>query len=260
MTKWLKIGAALLLLAWAPFIYAELTSSPAEKKERELPSVELNPDDRAAVPVEPSVEATPEKSAAAALAAEDEPEPEPVEEAVDPEAEAAAEAEGDTEYPPVADEALAAEPLPSEEPGTPDPGDPVPSGEQGDPDEEAEEEPVPPPVATGPTRQLEQAFDTEPRDALWAKDAELRIASAFSEAEAPEDMLERTSCRRAVCKIEVRWSRAHAAQYVGAQQSLNEQFGSESAVEPIGAIDDEGHQTVHLYVLRKGYTAADLSQ
>ena len=33
-----------------------------------------------------------------------------------------------------------------------------------------------------------------------------------------------------------------------------------ASVEPEGTVDESGQQSVHLYVLRKGYTAADLAK
>ena len=125
-------------------------------------------------------------------------------------------------------------------------------------EEETQEEEVPPPVASGPTAQLKQAFDTEPRDALWAKDTERRVAGLFASAEAPDGLLERVSCRRAVCRVDVRWTRESATHYVGVYEAMRDQLGSEVAVEPVGEADENGHQEVHLYVLRKGYTAQDL--
>jgi TldD protein len=124
-----------------------------------------------------------------------------------------------------------------------------------------EEEPAPPPVASGATAVLKQAYETQPRDALWAKDTEAKIAALFHQDDVPADMLERASCRRAVCRVDVRWKREHAAQYVSVFQAVREQFGSELAVEPVGQLDEAaGQQQVHLYLARKGYTASDLSQ
>lgn len=246
MTKWLKIGAALLLLAWAPFVYQELTSEPAEKKGRALPSVETDDDGAhpgagggvAAAPVEPPSQPAAEP--------ESEPEPEP-----------AAEQPAPAPEQPAAAPEQPADPRLGNPPAEPDP-EPEPLAEG---DEEAEEEAVPPPVAAGPTAVMKQAYDTQPRDALWAKDTEARIAHLFTQDDMPQGMLERSSCRRAVCRIDVRWKRDTAAQYVSVFQSLREQFAGEVAVEPVGQLDEAaGQQQVHLYVLRKGYTASDLSK
>src|SRR5262249_42846639 len=151
-------------LAWAPFIYQELTSEPAEKKERELPSAEAG-DDEARPGDHPSPAAgspSAEVEAPAPPAAQPEPAPEPAAAPDQPPAEPKA-AEVRLPKP-------AAEPEPEPEP------EPAAEG-----DEEPEEEPVPPPVASGPTAVLKQAYETQPRDALWAKDTEARIALLFNQ-------------------------------------------------------------------------------
>jgi hypothetical protein len=239
--KWLAIGGGLLLVAWAPFIYAELTSEPAEKKTRDLPDA-TEEDPTVAVEGKPAAGAAADKTAVAAAVDPKE------EEAEEPDEPAAAAAQQPDEP--------AAQPAEQPEPAVaPAEQDEVPAD-----DEEAHEEDAPPPVASGPTAQLKQAYETEPRDALWATDTERRIAAVFSGEDVPDGMLQRATCRRAVCSLEVRWTRDHATQYVGAFQALHEQFGSEIGVEPVGAPDDEDQQLVHLYLLRKGYTAADLAK
>lgn len=254
MRKWLKIGAAVMLLAWLPFVYAELTSSPAEKKARELPSDELE-DTETAVGAAHAPGAGEHEHAEQAPAEEPapaEPAPVPAEEGKDQPAEAAHEGEDE----------VAAAPTPSPVPAAPPdeavPAEPDPADEG---DEEAEEEAAPPPVASGPTAVFKHAYETEPRDALWAADTEARIAAVFRGEDVPAGMLEKASCRRAVCKLDIRWTRDHAAQYVSVYQTMREQFGNELAVEPVGELDEEaGQQLVHLYVPRKGYTASDLSR
>ena len=240
MKKWLAIGGGLLLVVWAPFIYAELTSEPAEKKTRELPDA-TEEEPTVAMEGKPVAGAAADKTAVAA--------------AVDPKEEVDEPAEPAAAAPEQPDE-VAAQPAEQPEPVAA----PAEQDELGDEDEEAHEEDAPPPVASGPTAQLKQAYETEPRDALWATDTERRIAAVFTGEDLPEGMLQRASCRRAVCSLEVRWTRDHATQYVGAFQTLHEQFGSEIGVEPVGTPDDEGQQVVQLYLLRKGYTAADLAK
>jgi hypothetical protein len=85
MSKWLALGAVALLLAWGPFLSAELTSEPAEKKARDLPSevadsdepVEFFEDEPEQEPEElpaPEAEAVDEGQLAAAQAELHEPE------------------------------------------------------------------------------------------------------------------------------------------------------------------------------------------
>jgi hypothetical protein len=203
----------------------------------------------------PAAEADP---AAVVVAAEDKPM------AAAPPSEPAPEAVGEPEPEPAA-----AEPVAEQKPAVPAPG---PAADKHDPnappeaadtpvdEEEAQDEEAPPPVASGPTTVLKHAFETQPRDALWAADTEARIAAVFRGDDVPGDMLKSASCRKAVCKVEMRWSRDHAAQYVSVFQSVRDQFGGELAVEPVGDLDASGQQPVHLYLMRKGYTAADLSR
>lgn len=230
--KWLTIGGVLMLLMWAPFLWKELTSSPAEKKGRDLPSED--------------VAADPEGAAGSAEPAEPEPAAEP-------------EAPAEPEKPAAADPN--AKPA---EPGTkaakPEPGQPG-EAEADNPDEEEQGEGPPPPVqATGPTDVLKDAFDKQTRDALWAKDSEARISAMFG-GDVPAEMLQNASCRKAVCRLQLRWTRDRAEAYVSVYQSLHQQFGPEVGVEPIGEADaDDGHQEVDVYVARKGYTIADLAK
>ena len=246
MKKWALIGGGLMLLAWSPWLYAELTSEPAEKKVRELPH-----DD-------PSVQ-TPVVVAAPVAEA---PKPEPAQPA-EPEPAAEAEPAAEPEQVP-ADQGVVV--LPPDKLEAPEPGEPSEPGEPGDPelDQEtdevatAEQDEVPPPVAEGPTDVLQHAFETQPRDALWAKDAEARIAGLFGTADVPAEMLQSATCRKAVCRVEVRWTRERAPAFVSVFQAAKLGFGSAAGVLPQGTTDDEGHQQVDLYLSRKGYTVADL--
>jgi hypothetical protein len=233
MKKWLTIGGVLMLLAWSPFLWKELTSSPAEKKGRDLPTEE--------------VAADPEVAAAGAPAAEP-AQPEP---AAEPEAPAEPEKSAPAAAPAAADPAAK---LAKPEPGQP--SDP----EADNPDEEEGDEPPPPVQASGPTSVLKEAFDKQTRDALWAKDSEARISAMFS-GDVPAEMLQNASCRKAVCRLQLRWTRERAEAYVSVYQSLHQEFGPEVGVEPIGEPDaDDGHQQVDVYVARKGYTIADLAK
>jgi hypothetical protein len=232
MKKWLTIGGVLMLLAWSPFLWKELTSSPAEKKGRDLPDVAADPEGAAgaAAPAEPEPAAEPEGPA----------EPEKPAAAIDPNAK------------PAELGAKAAKPEPVQ-PGEAEAAD--------NPDEEDQGEGPPPPVqASGPADVLKDAFDKQTRDALWAKDSEARIGAMFG-GDVPTEMLQNASCRKAVCRLQLRWTRERAEAYVSVYQSLHQQFGPEVGVEPIGEPDaDDGHQEVDIYVARKGYTLADLAK
>lgn len=226
MKKWALIGGGLMLLAWSPWLYAELTSSPAEKKARELAG-----DDPPAAELPKA-------------------EPEP----------AAAEPEQPTEPEPAAAADKGVVVLPPDKPAPAEPAEPA----EADPDQQtdevaaADQEDVPPPVAEGPTEVLKKAFDTQPRDALWAKDAEARIGGLFGTADVPAEMLQSATCGKAVCRVEVRWTREHAPAFVSVFQAAKLGFGATLGILPVGTLDENGHQQVDLYLSRKGYTVADL--
>jgi hypothetical protein len=225
MNRWAKIGGLVLLLAWTPFLYAELTSDPQEKEARLVPDID-EPDPAALVVVDagaPEKEETPEQKQAAtrALAEQnDKPNDDP---GVEPEAMEAL-AEPDNE----------------------------PTG--------AAVQDAPLPKTQGPVAELKTAFDSEPRDALWAKDAESKIATVFSGEDMPEALLDKSACQKTVCRVDLTWSQENAAPYLDAVEELHKAFGTDYAIDPHAPADKEGEDAlaIHVYVMRKGYTVADL--
>lgn len=253
MNKWLKVGGALLLLAWGPFLYAELTSDPAEKKGRDLPTERAGQDELAAEVADDTEaasagEGAPAPAAPAVEAPVQPVEPVPLEPAAAAEPAVAAEPPGvpvPTQAEPVALQ-IVAEPVPDA---------PAAEGAEAIPDE-----PIPPPVASGPTVVLKRAFDTQPRDPLWAADTETRIRALFGTPELPKAMLKSATCRKAVCKVELQWSDENAAAYNILQKAVLDTFAGELGVEPYGTPDAKGLLQVDLYLPRKGYTVADLAR
>jgi hypothetical protein len=237
MRKWLTVAGVLMLLAWVPFLYGELTSSTPERKGRVLPA-----DDPSQEPVTADEAAAGTEGAAKPLAAV----PELAAEA--PKQPAAKEAEAQPTK-------MAAEPSTKVE-------QPEPSAAEGEaqPDDEQADPPPPPPTAGGPTPVLKQAFDTEPRDPLWAADTEAHIKALFHGEDVPSELLQSTSCRKAVCRVELRWTRERATAYVSVYEAMHKEFGGELGVEPIGEPDDKGQEQVNLYLARKGYTVTDLAK
>jgi hypothetical protein len=230
MNRWVKVGGAVLLLAWTPFLYAELTSDPQEKKGRVLPE-DQDPDEIAVEPAEDDKADEPsddEKGEPVKA-----PEPAPAVEEIEPAA---------------ADELAEAE---GEEP--------------------AAAEPAPPPTKAGPVPALRSAFDSEPRDALWAKDTETKIAAMLSGGDMPESLFDKAACQKTVCRVDVRWSQENAAPYLDAYEELHQAFGADIAVDPQAAEPAQGAEqgaantdelalAVHVYVMRKGYTLADIAK
>lgn len=227
MNRWVKVGAAVLLLAWAPFLYAELTSDPQEKEDRAVADLE-DPDPSTAVPITDAgakEESAEEKQAAVRALAEQNEKP-----------------NDDPGVEPEAVEALA-------EP------DNEPTG--------AAAQLAPLPKPQGPINELKAAFDSEPRDALWAKDAEAKIATVFAGEAMPESLLDKSACQKTVCRVDVTWSQENAAPYLDAVDELHKVFGADYAIAPQAPADEEEGEdalAVHVYVMRKGYTVADLSK
>jgi len=231
MNRWVKVGGAVLLLAWAPFLYAELTSDPQEKKDRVIPDQD-DPDPVAIAAAETAGEA----------AEEDEPElneqkTEAVKVAPAPEPQKAP------------DEGV--EPQAAEELAEPDN---APTG--------AAHQEAPLPKSQGPVAALKGAFDTEPRDALWAKDAEAKIAAVYAGEDIPESLFDKSACQKTVCRVELTWSQENAAPFLDTVDELHKAFGTDFAVDPQAPAEKEGEDAlaVHVYVMRKGYTVADLSK
>lgn len=251
MSRWLTIAGVVLVLFWAPFLYSELTSEPAAKKDRAGVEEDLEDDgeDEELVPIDDG-----DPTAEEPEGEDEEPaEPEPVAEGVAP-----AEGEAPEMEPQVQEE------LPSgaaEAEGT----------EEAEAEAEADEMPAAPSVlSAGPTGVLKGAFEVEHRDGFWAPEAEAKIAQLFAHVEAPEGSLESAECRKRVCRVEMAWDQEHATLYTDVYGAIREEFGTEVGVEPVVAApaaaeegDQEGAkqvQKVVLYLPRKGYSVADISE
>jgi hypothetical protein len=228
-----------MFVAWLPFLYAELTREEAEGKDRELPAVDEDDVHAEAVPVAEAEEVTQEPG-------EDD----------DPTAAVADEAPEEVPSEPGA--AVAQAPSAADEPeGVPEAPSEADEEDQGD--EEGESEPKPP-LASGPVTVLRQAFERQPRDALWADDTEHTLRGLFGTADVPAELLSKAACRSSVCRVDVKWSPAQATAYVGVFEASSRLSGHELGIEPVGEVDEDGSQHVQLYVTRKGYTMADLAR
>lgn len=226
MNRWVKIGAGVLALAWGPFLYAELTSDPHEKETRPIADVDVL-DPNVVVPIvdaaEPEKEETAEEMQAATRALAEQNE------------------------------------KPNDDPGV----EPETMEALAEPDNEptgAAVQDAPLPEPAGPVAELKGAFDSEPRDALWAKDAEARIARVFGGEGMPETLLDKSACQKTVCRVDVTWSQENAAPYLDAVEELHKVFAADYAVAPQAPADKEGEDAlaIHVYVMRRGYTVADL--
>ena len=240
MKRWVFLGVTLIAAVWLPYLYAELSSAPAEKKGRPVA------------------------------------EPEPTEHAVVSDTSPSGRG-GDVEKPPSVPEPASEPepPLPTQAAVPPQPAfeqSVRPGAEQGQDqaapaaapvapvDGGATPPPAKPPGASGPIDVLKHAYETQARDALWASDTEKRIGAMFGTKEVPAEMLTGASCRTAVCRIELRWTPADAQAFTGVHEHLSRDFG-EIGIQPIAPADGESeHHRVDLYLARKGFTVSDLAK
>lgn len=247
MRRWLTIGALLLVGLWAPFLYRELTSEPVETKGGA--ALADDADDALAEAQEPVGGGEAEPAAGGDGAEEAKPEaPTP------PEAEEVpAQPEQPTvEAPATAEQARTAEaPV---EPGGDSPEGPL--GADGLPTAEVLE--VPP--APSPMAVYVRVFESEPRDALWAREAEAKLLQVMAGAEVPSETIKSARCQKTVCRLELIWKPADSTAYQTAFTGVRNEFGTDMGVQNLGPGENEGEQRIDLYVPRQGYTLADLAK
>jgi hypothetical protein len=103
-------------------------------------------------------------------------------------------------------------------------------------------------------------FDSEPRDALWAREAEARLLQVMTGAEVPMDTIKSARCQKTVCRLEVVWKPEDSTVYATALQSVRGEFGADMGVKNLGPGENDGEQRIDVYVPRQGYTLADLQR
>lgn len=253
MKRWLGIASVVLLLIWAPFAYRELSASVPEVEdddsafdEGQDPEVE---DDEAEEPGEQPV--LPDEAPLAEGAEADEGV-----EADDEAAEPAA--EGDQEG------------------GAQDPSAPGSPGSPGSPAA----------VVAQALATLIKTFESEPRDSLWAADAEGRIRGLVAGAELAEGQvmeLVELDCRRTICRGQFELGQqAEAAEDEEGEDPADEADeppADEPAEEPRAELslsellaDYRGRMFEHpattkpderkvaVYLIREGYTIDDIKK
>jgi hypothetical protein len=248
MRRWVTIGALVLVGAWAPFLYRELTSEEVEKKDAAFAADAT--DEAPVEAIEPAAGA--EAHAAGRGSAEPAEAPAPAEPESPP---AVAEPQAQAPEAPGADPSAA--PTPTALPADPAVANPV-KVEEGEPEEEAP--PPPPDSPASATAVFQRAFDSEPRDALWAREAEARLLQVMTGAAVPIETIKTARCQKTVCRLEVVWKAEDAHAYAAAYKAVREEFGDDLGVHNLGAGEAEGEQRIDLYVPRRGYTLADLSR
>jgi len=225
MKRWLGIASFVLLLIWAPWLYRELSASAPEVEDGDAEFDEGSDE---------FVEAPPDD-------AEDDGVEVPEEE-------------------PAPTEPVAQAPVEGEEPAADEPGAEGAEGAEGEPEGEAE---APPGVGAaaaaiaGALGTLSKTFESEPRDALWAQGAEAGLRGVIDGAELEEEevleLLE-LECRRTVCRAVIDIGDPEAD--VPFEELFTDYQGR---VFPHRAIKSEEAKYA-IYVIREGYTMADLQK
>jgi hypothetical protein len=114
-----------------------------------------------------------------------------------------------------------------------------------------------PPARTGPLEELARAYNMESADAS-SRDSEQQIRTLFGAEYLPVEMLRSISCRKTVCKVSVYWTKDNPLSYMALAMKVVHQQSQVIAIESAPESDREGRLPVEFYVLRSGYTLADI--
>ncbi len=108
-----------------------------------------------------------------------------------------------------------------------------------------------------PTGVLVQAYESEPRDALWAEGKEKEIREVLSDEQLPDDLLRSASCRTTVCKIEMVWDKSKGANYTPLTKLVGQHWAPSIGIEY--PEDSRERRAMNLYIIRKGYSVDDVA-
>jgi hypothetical protein len=97
--------------------------------------------------------------------------------------------------------------------------------------------PAPDPLADRFGR-FETLFESETRDAVWADEKEKRIVELFKKGNY-EDTLVDVSCRKTVCKMELKLDRPEVLFGLLKLPEFNDEIGQDAATRPVGAASDK---------------------
>lgn len=124
-------------------------------------------------------------------------------------------------------------------------------------DEPPAEEPPPPRVLTeqitgdqGPVEEYRKQYSIETRASDSAA-VEAKLRAAFLDKKAKGDLIKSVSCRKEICKIEMRWSMARMRDYVAGLTRIGPGFVRRYALSPVSEPDADGVRLVEVYMKRK---------
>lgn len=123
--------------------------------------------------------------------------------------------------------------------------------------EAAPEEPAPPRVLAeqitgdqGPVEEYRKQYSLETR-ASDSAEVESKLRAAFLDKKAKGDLIKSVSCRKEICKIEMRWSMARMRDYVAGLTRIGPGFVRRYALSPVSEPDADGVRLVEVYMKRK---------
>lgn len=85
--------------------------------------------------------------------------------------------------------------------------------------------------------QMEKSYETEERDADWADEKEKRVLDLFKKGDLEETLAD-ISCRKTLCRIEVRINSPETFMRVFKLPGLAEEIGLNAAAQPLGEGED----------------------
>lgn len=103
------------------------------------------------------------------------------------------------------------------------------------------------PEASGPLRQLAQQYASESR-AAESSAREAQLHALLSTPNIPAELIDSLTCRRSICKLELRWTPRRRLGYVVVFESLKRLYDQRVAVEPAAAVAADGSHPLSLYV------------
>ncbi|MGD8859096.1 MAG: hypothetical protein PVI30_03735 [Myxococcales bacterium] len=109
-----------------------------------------------------------------------------------------------------------------------------------------------------PTAMLKEAFEGEPRDALWAEDKEREIRDILDDEALPDGLLQEAACRTSVCRMKLVWPEGSGTDYSRLTKLIGEHWAPSIGIDyPPGSRE---RHALDVYIVREGYSLDDVSR
>jgi hypothetical protein len=105
----------------------------------------------------------------------------------------------------------------------------------------------------GPVEEYRKQYSLETR-ASDSAEVEAKLRAAFYDRKAQTDLIKSVSCRKEICRIEMRWSMERMRSYVGGLTRIGPGFVRRYALSPMSEADADGVRLVEVYMKRKSGT------